>query len=298
MRLEPRLGPAVDALLELSSDGHLLAKEEYRELSSLTLAARPGLVAKLGGARVLGAFRWEILHLDQSPSRYSEARRAELEVEWAKGGLFFGGAGRREYRDVRRTRDEWDAGFGGPLRVLPGASAVFGATVRGASARSPAYDLLGASLALAATVPLGRMASARLSGSFSWDDYPHSGGAEGLLVFGTKDRRRDLTGRVTLGLWLRLAHGLKAGVEGQVARRDSTADDLPGFDFDYTEARGRLLLRFELGADRSAPEAVRIPGHVPLEWGLGRDGDVGTERIIDLLRQDEELRRGSSCGVR
>jgi hypothetical protein len=297
-RLQPRLGPAVDALLELSSDGHLLAKEEYRELSSLTLAARPGLVARVGGARVLGAFRWEVLHLDQSPSRYSEARRAELEVEWAEGWLLFGGGGHRDYRDERRTRDEWDAGFGGPLRVFPGTSAVFGATLRGASARSPAYDLLGASLALAATVPLGRGASARLSGTFSWDDYPHSGGAEGLLAFGTTQPRRDLTGRVTLGLWLRVARGLKAGVEGQLARRDSTADDLPGFDFDYTEARGSLLLRFELGADRSAPAAVPVSGHVPLEWGLGRDGDVGAERIIDLLRQDEELRRGGSCGVR
>lgn len=298
LRLQPRLSQSVQGLVELSSEGHLLANEEFRELSSLLLAGRFGLFAKLGGVRVLGAVEREVLHLDQSPSRYSEARRAELEVEWARGWLLFGGGGHREYRDERRTRDEWDAGFGGPLRVFPRVSTVFGATLRGASARSPAYDLFGASLALAATVPLGGKASARLSGTLSWDDYPRSGGAEGLLAFGTTERRRDLTGRVTLGVWLRLASGLKAGVEGQLGRRNSTADDLPGLDFDDTEARGGILLRFELGADRSAPAAVPVPGHVPLEWGLGHGGDGGTERIIDLLRQDEELRRGSSCGVR
>lgn len=298
LRFAPRLSSSIRAVVELDGEGHLLADEEYRELSSLLLGGRVGGLATLGRYRALAAWRAEVLHLDQSPSLYSEAHRGEVEIESTAGGLLFGGAGHRVYRDERRTRNEWDFGLGGPLRVVKGAPAVIGATLRGATARSEAYDLLGASLALAVRFPLPGGVWARLSGSGSWDDYLHSGGPEGLLVFGTTERRRDLTGKATLGIWLPAWRGLRVGLEGQLSRRDSTADERPGFDFDYTEARARLLVRVGFGADPSAPPAVSPPGHVPLEWGLGPGEASEAEKIIDLLRQDEELRRGSSCGVR
>jgi tetratricopeptide (TPR) repeat protein len=298
LRFAPGLTSSIRAVFELDGEGHFLADEEYRELSSLLLGGRVGGLATLGRYRALAAWRAEVLHLDQSPSLYSEAHRGEVEVETTAGGLFFGGAGHRVYRDERRTRNEWDLGLGGPIRAVKGAPAVFGATVRGASARSEAYDLLGASLALAVRFSLPGGVTARLSGSGSWDDYPHSGGAEGLLVFGTRERRQDLTGKATLGLWLQAWRRLRVGLEGQLSRRDSTADERPGFDFDYTEASARLLVRVGFGTDPSAPAAVSEPGHVPLEWGLGPGEASEAERIIDLLRQDEELRRGSSCGIR
>jgi hypothetical protein len=90
---------------------------------------------------------------------------------------------------------------------------------------------------------------------------------------------------------------MRVGVEAEIARRDSTADARAGFDFDYTERRLLLLLRFSFGADPSAPRAVSAPGHVRLEWGLGSGDALETDRIIDLLRQDDDLRRGSSCGT-
>ncbi len=297
MRLAPRVSPSVRAVLDLEAEGHLVLEDAYRELSSLQLGGRLGGLVSLGKYRVLAGYRAEVLRLDQSPSLFSEAHRAEVEIESSGGRLFFGGAGHRVYRDDRRTRNEWDAGVGGPLRLGPRTSMALGATLRGASARSSAYDLLGASVAAAVRFGLPGRVTARLSGTVSWDDYPSSGGPEGLLVFGTDEKRRDLTGKVTLGLWLPAWRGLRAGLEGQLARRDSTADERPGFDFDYTEGQVRLLLRFGFGADPSAPRVVSPPGHVPLEWGLG-PGEAGeAERIIDLLRQDEELRRGSSCGI-
>ncbi len=39
---------------------------------------------------------------------------------------------------------------------------------------------------------------------------------------------------------------------------------------------------------RAALERVR-------EWGFVDDSGVDQERILDLLRRDEELRRGTSC---
>lgn len=296
-RFAPPAYPAFRPVLELDAIGHGLGEEEYRELSSLEARARAGGMAALGRFRVLAGYRAELLYLDQTPSLFSEAQRGELELETSGGLTLFGGAGHRRYRDPRRTRTEWDAGGGGPLRLGARASAAVGATVRGHAADSEAYDLLGLSVAAAVRVDLGGRFAARLAATFSADDYPRSGGTEGLLAFGTTDRRRDLSGKLVLGLWLPPWKGLRLGVDAHLARRDSTADDRPGFDYDYDEARVRLLVRFSFAAEPWAPRVVRPEGHVPLDWGLTAGAAEEAERILDLLRQDEDLRRGSSCGL-
>ena len=78
-------------------------------------------------------------------------------------------------------------------------------------------------------------------------------------------------------------------------KRNSTADQTPGFDFSYQEWRATIWLRWTFAADPWAPRIVTEPDHVPLEWGLDDEGSVNQENILDLLRRDEELRRGSSC---
>lgn len=296
-RLAPPLGKRLRPVLDLELLGHGLDKPAYRELSSLQGAARLGALLTHGDRRLLLGFRVEKLLLDQSPSLYSEARRLEIEIEGPSGQLVFAGGGHRTYRDDRRTRQEWDAGVGGPVHLLSGVSTVLGATVRGADAHSPAYDLRGVSVAGAARFGLGRGVTARVAAAVVWDDYPHSGGRDGELAFGTAEPRRDLLGKLVLGVWSPSWRGLRAGAEWQLARRDSTANDRPGFDFAYRESRARLLLRWTFSSDPWAPRTVRPPDHVPLEWGLGHGDQGEDERIIDLLRQDEDLRRGSSCGV-
>ncbi len=296
-RLAPPLLASFRPFLDVEGVGHGLEEEAYRELSSLQGSLRAGGLVSLGRYRALLAYRAEELHLRQTPSLYSVARRGELEVESRSGWLLFGGGGHRTYRDPRRSRREWDVGLGGPVRLAPRTPAVVGATVRGAAAASPAYDLLGVSLATALRIGLPGGFTARLAVTAALDDYPHSGGRDGLLAFGTTERRRDLLGKVALGLWLPPWRALRIALEGQLARRDSTADQMPGSDYDYTEARARLLVRFTFGADPWAPHVVRPAGHVPLEWGLAPGTPGESERIIDLLRQDEELRRGSSCGL-
>lgn len=296
-RVAPPLGSRVTPVFDLEVIGRTFSESTVQEFGSLEAAARAGVLLALEGQRVLVGFRGERLYLDQTPSLYSEAQRGELEIEWPAGTLAFAGAGRRDYRDQRRSRDEWDLGFGGPLRAFRGTSLIAGATLRGSDATSPAYDINGVSAAAAARVALGRGSSLRLTGTVVWDDYPHSGGTEGERVFGTDERRRDLLGKVSLGVWIPAWRGARAGLECQVARRDSTADDRPGFNFDYTEVRARVLVRWSFTSDPWGPRTTAPHGHVPLPWGIG-PGEAGDEeRIIDLLRQDEELRRGSSCGV-
>jgi hypothetical protein len=296
-RIAPPTGHVLRPVLDLDLLGRGMHERQYRELSSAQGAARFGALLTRERYRLLVGVRAERLLLDQSPSRYADARRGELEIEWPSGVLAFAGAGHRDYRDHDRTRNEWDAGVGTPLRLWPGVSMVLGATVRGADARLAAYDLRGASVATATRFGLGAGFAARVAATLSWEDYPHSGGADGEKVFGTSERRRDVLGKVALGLWLPSWRIVRAGVEWQYARRRSTADDRPGFDFSYRESRVRVLLRWSFGADPRAPRVVRPPEHVPLEWGFGAGRHGEDERIIELLRHDEELRRGSSCGV-
>jgi hypothetical protein len=285
-------------ILDLEIEGNGLGGEDYRELSSLRGAARLGGLFTWGKRRLLLGYRAELLLLDQESSRYAVAHRAEAELETPSSWVLFGGVGRRSYRDDRRTRWEGDVGIGGPVQLASSLPLVVGATVRLSDARSPAYDQRGGSVAILSRVALGRGVAARMALIGSLDDYHHSGGAEGLAVFGTEERRRDLLGRVSLGVWAPPWRGLRAGLEWQFTRRDSTADAAPGFDFDYNEHRVAIRVRWSFAADPWAPRTLDTPDHVPLDWGLeGREG-LGEERILDLLRQDEDLRRGSSCAVR
>lgn len=296
-RLAPPAPGAVRPVLELELDGELLTDEAARDLSSLTGALRLGGMLAAGERRLLVAYREEALWLDQPDSHYADAHRAELELESRAGWIAALGGGRRTYRDERRSRWEGDLGVGLSFILPRGGSLATGATVRLADAQSPAWDQRGATVAAAASRELGHGFAARVTVSAAWDDYPHSGGFEGLLAFGTVERRRDLLGRLAIGATGPEWRGVRPVLEWRLTRRDSTADALPGYDFDYQESRVTLKLQWRFAADPWAPRVARPANHVPLDWGLERGDGSEPERILDLLRQDEELRRGSSCHV-
>lgn len=296
-RLAPPVGAAVQPTLDLEVLGDLLTDEAARELSSLEGGLRLGAAIPDGPRRWSFGYRAETLWLDQAPSTYAEAHRLEAELEWLEGRVLFAGGGHRSYRDDRRTRWEGELGVGGPLRPTAGRPLIAGITVRVADAESPAYDQLGVSAAASATLPLGPRSLLRIALSGAWDDYPHSGGAEGLAVFGTSERRRDLLGRLGVTLWAPPWGQLRPGLEVRASRRASTADQTPGFDFSYDEWRAVLWLRWSFSGDPWAPPAVDGAGRVPLDWGVEADSGLDDERILDLLRRDEELRRGSSCVI-
>lgn len=85
---------------------------------------------------------------------------------------------------------------------------------------------------------------------------------------------------------------------GSRHEKDSTADDRPGYDFSFSEWRAVVWLRWRFSAGNGAPKVAVPAGHIPLDWGIDTgDGGMEQERILDLLRRDEELRRGSSCSI-
>ncbi len=296
-RFAPPSGGAVRPAFDLELLGNGIAAEQYNDLSSFQGGVRLGALVAKDRRRFAFGYRFERLDLNQQPSLYSEAHRAEGELEWLGGSVLFAGAGRRTYQDDRRSRWEADVGYGGALRLTRRAPLIAGATLRLADAESQAYDQIGLSGVASASFPLGRGAALRLAFSAVWDDYPHSGGEEGLEVFGTEEKRRDLLGRIGVVVSAPTRGGLRPSLELRYTQRDSTADEAPGFDFSFSEWRVLAWIRWTFATDPWGPRTVTEDEHVPLDWGLEQRGGIEEERILDLLRRDEELRRGSSCGV-
>ena len=296
-RLVPSVGSSVRPAVDLVVIGYGLENEEYSDLSTLMGALRVGAVVAKGNHRFGFGYRAEALFLNQEPSLFSEAHRAELEIEWTRGAVVFGGGGYRAYRDEKRSRWEADLGLGGSVGRLAGGSLVAGATLLLADAESPAYDQFGITAALSAHVPVSSKTFLQLALNAVWDNYLHSGGEEGLLVFGTEEKRRDLLGRAIVTLWTPPWKNLRPRFELRYTQRASTADTTPGFDFSFREWRIGAWLSWTFAADPWAPKTAPRDDHVPLEWGLESGRGMDEARILDLLRRDEELRRGSSCGL-
>ena len=286
-----RTKPVVD--LEILGTG--LLDEAYRDLSTLLTGLRLGGLVDSATHRWDFGYRAEVVLIDQEPSLFSEAHRLEVELEWSRGQAAFAGFGHRSYSDERRTRWEGDLGYGTPFSLTRRLPVLLGASLGLADAESPAYDQIGLSAAASSTIPLGPRTALRVGLAAIWDDYPHSGGEEGLEVFGTEEKRRDLLGRIAVALWVPGWRNLRPAVELRYTKRNSTADQTPGFDFSYNEWRATIWLHWTFAADPWAPRVVADPDHVPLEWGLDDGGTLDQENILDLLRRDEELRRGSSC---
>ncbi len=282
-------GMTARPVAEVSVRGLGLRDAAARELSYLEGRTRLG---GLLGARTSAFLAGELLSLPQQPaSRYYTAVRGELERELKGDTAVVAAVGRRRFRDPARTR--WEAELGGAARA---GAFTLGATLRFHDADSPAYDLRGALLVAASRLPLGRGATLQATASAGLTTYHHSGGLAGLLAHGTTDRRRDVTGRLTLTAWSPPRRNLRVGLGVEAARQDSTADRLPGFDFDYRERRITVKVRWQGEGFAGTARTVRPAEHVPLPWGLGGDDDLDG-RVLDLLRQDEELRRAASCGV-
>ena len=293
-RLVGRRASAWRPSFDASVKSHGVEEDAASEFSYLELSLRPGVV--MGRRRpVLLAYRIERLIMNSHPSKFYEGHRLETEFDIA-GISTFMGAGRRTYRDPRRTRFEIDGGFGGMVRLSDNVTMLLGGAVRYFDADHQAYDQRGATILTLLRFPAGPRLSGRLGLRASFDDYPHSGGNAGWEAYFSEEKRRDRLKKASFDLWRKLGR-IQLGIRFQYNNRDSTINSMWSSDYEYTERRAMILFRWQRDFDPWAPRPLRPAGHVRLEYGLEGDGDGDEERILDLLRQDEDLRRGSQCPV-
>lgn len=264
-----------------------------QDFSYLTLGARPGLLVGRR-ANLLLAYHFEGTLLaggdryDGGPNWFYDAHRAETEVGLFRSLSAFAGAGRRTFRESGRSRFEIDGGLGGGTTLGDGSTQVLSALLlRWHDADKAPYDLWGGSLLLSAERRLPRLWSVRLGSVVSLDDYARSEGYFDALA--PTASRRDLLLRASAtGFTPPLASGLRVGLSYEYAQRFSTAAP-----YDYRDHRILVKLLWTFTHDPWLPRAVSPKHHLPLDYGFARP--EFSDRIQDLLRQDEAAQRSSSC---
>jgi hypothetical protein len=281
--------PAVD----VEARGLGFSADVGRDLSYLMLDARPEVIVGGAGPRATLAYRYESLLLaggdryGKGPIWFFDAHRGEWELEMLRVLTFFGGVGRRAFREQGRTRFELDGGVGTGLPVGSRVHLVAALAGRYHDASNDAWDLYGASLLTSAEVRLPRRWALRAGMLASVDRYPRSAGYFDAAA--PTQNRRDLLFKLSASAFAPpLADGVKLGVTYEFSTRDSSATP-----YSYDDHRILAKAIWSFAIDPWLPHAATPVGHVPLEYRLA-EAEAG-ERVQDLLRQDEAAQRSSSC---
>ncbi|MBL6974878.1 MAG: hypothetical protein ISR64_04035 [Deltaproteobacteria bacterium] len=302
LRYAPDTGSLIRPVMEFQTRIVRYLQDGARELSTMDLTGRIGLV--IGGPqapRVTLTYRPDFLLLDRSdaygsgPVWYFGAHRGDIEVEATDWLLVLAGAGRRTFRETARTRTEVDLGVGGGIPMKGPVSLLWGVTGRVHRARRAAYHVYGGTLLarVGFRLPLGF--SIRTGLNFSVDYFPESMDYDRFDTGGDRNRR-DFFVKATLEAWspplfpVWRGTTLKLGVSYDFSDRESTAAN-----YDYMDHRVLLRLALTFSSDVELPGISPDLPVAPLPWAGGEAGGGFDDRIQDLLRQDEEVMRSSSC---
>lgn len=293
LRFAPWLHDMVRPLAEVQVKGIGFVASEVRGVSWMDLSGRVGIVVGRTVPRLLLAWRPDWLFLaqgdryDDGPLLYFSAHRGEFELEVASWLLVFGGGGHRTFREWSRTRYEADLGLGGRVDLAKPLALIWAATARVYRANDPAWNLWGGSvlLSLQGRLPLGFMIRGGMSASL--DAYPDSHGYE---LFGFPDRdRMDVFLKPGISAWFPSLAGVRFGIHYDFSWRNSTA---PAYDFQ--DHRATIRMTWGGSTDVLLPGTARTGPIADIPW-IGSGGDGDTDRVQDLLRQDEQVQRSSSC---
>ncbi len=275
------------SIFEAEVTGQYLFAKDAVDSSYIDLIFRPGILLTWDNVRFGGYYRPEFLitagddTYNKGPLLSYSSHRIEFDLDLYGWLYIFGGYGHRTFRQRVRTRDEADIGAGGYHGLGAGFALTWGATYRHWFSTGDMYDLNGTNVSLALDYRRWGMLF-RLNGSYAFDDYADSKG-----YFDQDHARRDHLVRGTLQIWSPERYGLKLCGQFKASRRWSSADD-----YDYTDYRIALVVRWTGDLDFYAPSKVAddfdaIPYHL--------EQSQSAERIRDIIQQDEDLQRSSSC---
>ena len=274
-------------IFEGQVNGQLLFAKDAKDYSYLDVSFRPGIIFDWENVKFGTYYRPEFLIVkggdiyNDGPLLSYFSHRLEVDMELYKWLYLFGGYGHRTFRQRVRTRDEVDIGAGGHHPLGYGLSLTWGATYRHWFSNGDMYDLNGTNISLALDYRIIDILF-RLSGSFAFDDYADSKG-----YFDAQNARRDHLLKGTFQIWSPSFVGIRVGAQFKASRRWSDADD-----YDYSDYRGLLALRWTGDLDFYSPRTIE-DNYTSLPWNL--ESAETAERIRDIIQQDEDLQRSSSC---
>ncbi|MCU0661201.1 MAG: hypothetical protein MUC50_02625, partial [Myxococcota bacterium] len=259
LRLVGPTGRTLRPSVEVDARGLGYTADAGRDLGYLSLGARPGILFGNASPTALIAYHFDALLLaggdryEPGPLWFQSAHRGEVEVAPTSNLSVFGGAGRRLFRELGRSRIEVDGGLGGSLLVLQRLRLLGALAGRWHGADKVAYDLAGGSALAAAEVRLPRDWTLRAGALYGLDWYFRSAGFFDPLAPATK--RRDSLLRLSASGFAPALLGVKAGLTYEYSARFSTA--LP---YEYRDHRILLKLSVSFAADPFAPKTVSPEG--------------------------------------
>lgn len=272
-----------------------LWSNETSDLSFRTGTARAGLLLGSEAPRLVAAVAFDGTQTQggdrysDGPLWFSEARRAEVELELPGAVFIVSGVGQRSFREIGRTRDEVDGTIGWAaqrpdrLRFLGGLSA------RYHNARNAAFDLAGFTAVSQVRVTLPRDFEAGTTLSVSLDNYYRS---EGYFVTDALSTRRDAQWRAIAALYTPPLIGLlrlAARYELSIRRSSATA-------YEYTDHRVLAALEWRIDSDQLGRNLIAPHGRTSADYGnLGGAAGATSTQLRDLMRQEENQRRNSTC---
>ncbi len=296
LNLSPETGIVIRPVLEFQTRMFWLFAKDTRKLSYVQLGGKVGLQVWASSPRIILSYRPDLVIMplgfrnEAGPVSFSAGHRGELEIEISRWVTAFFGAGRRIFRELPRTRTEVDLALGGHVPLGKIGNLVWAGAGRVYRARHPAYNLHGASLALSTQFRLPKGFLAKASASFSADWYPDSAGFGGIDIFGSATARRDLLFRVGPAFFSPDLKGVRIGLGYDYSNRLSTAQN-------YAFDDHRITLKVAWTGDKMlwGPGLADSAPIIDMPWDTSSGSTGLEERVQDLLRQDEQVQRSSSC---
>jgi hypothetical protein len=220
---------------------------------------------------------------------FSEAQRGEFELELPGALFLMSGVGHRNFREIGRTRTEIDGTIGWAaqqprrLRFLGGVSA------RYHDAKNDAFDLVGVTIVSQTRFTLPRDFEAGATLSVSLDDYHRS---EGYFVADAPSTRRDAQWRAIAALYSpHLIEQVRL-----VARYELTTRRSSAAAYEYTDHRLLVAFEWRVDSDQLGRTVVTSHGRAAADYGsIGGSGDASSTQLRELMRQEENQRRSSTC---
>lgn len=296
VRLAPDFGGPVRGIVEIQPRLQWFFSDGPSKLSFFELTGQAGIQIRGTLPRVVLAYRPDWLLLpngfkgDASPVPYMMGHRGEFEIEVMPEVLLFGGAGTRTFREMVRSRTEVDLGIGGSASPVGALSLLWAASGRYYDARHRAWDLAGFSATFAAVGRLPYDMNARVSLTVLMDFYFDSAARNGEDPFNSSFDRTDFFYKFGAQFWSPSLSGVRFGVSYDFSSRDSTAAL-----YSFQDHRVLARIRWTGTAEMHRPAVQDDSGEIGLiDWGDGSSHAVD-ERVQDMLRQDEQVQRSSSC---
>ena len=292
----------INPMLEITARGIFFTREDGsdnypRQYSYLDAGVRPGFVLfKEHYPRLVLAYKGNFLFInkpmaqgEEAPVYFYEGHRGEFEFEVNPHLTLFGGAGKRIFNEMVRTRLEFDGGLGAGWTIKGRLTLLGAITLRYFKAENKAYNDFGVSGIIAANLRLWKGTKIRVLLSLSMDNYMDSVDYDDYGGKKRKDSIIKVAGSIFSPAWK--GKGLRAGLVYEYSKKYSTIDA-----YGYEDVRVMVKLQWYYAFDLFRPKKTKDKPHVPLDYGLDSGGGAEvSEKIQDLLRQEESFTRGSSC---